>query len=81
MRQFKTIILFLSVLVLSAACQKDKYELDIPEAGVRLGFPVEGATLNLNDESVTSFTFSWDKVCEETRWFLVHLLIYWVIPY
>lgn len=64
MRQFKTIILFLSVLVLSAACQKDKYELDIPEAGVRLGFPVEGATLNLNDESVTSFTFSWDKVCE-----------------
>lgn len=64
MRQFKTIILFLSVLVLSAACQKDKYELNIPEAGVRLGFPVEGATLNLNDESVTSFTFSWDKVCE-----------------
>lgn len=52
------------MLVLSAACQKDKYELDIPEAGVRLGFPVEGATLNLNDESVTSFTFSWDKVCE-----------------
>ena len=49
MRQFKTIILFLSVLVLSAACQKDKYELDIPEAGVRLGFPVEVATLNIND--------------------------------
>ena len=31
MKQFKTIIFFLSVLVLSAACQKDKYELDIPE--------------------------------------------------
>lgn len=64
MKQMKTIIFFLSVLALSTACQKDKYELDIPEAGVRLGLPAEGAILNLNDESVTSFTFSWDKVCE-----------------
>ena len=42
MRQFKTIILFLSVLVLSAACQKDKYELNIPEAGVDLDFRLKG---------------------------------------
>jgi len=64
MKNIKVIIFFLSMLVLSTACQKDKYELDIPEAGVRLGSPTEGSILNLNDESVTSFTFSWDKVCE-----------------
>lgn len=64
MKQVKTITFFLLVLLLSTACHKDKYELNIPESGVSLTFPAEGAILNLNDNSTTSFTFSWDKICE-----------------
>lgn len=64
MKQIRTIIFFLSVMVLGVACREDEYELSIPESGVSLGLPTEGSLLNLNDESVTSFTFSWNGICE-----------------
>lgn len=64
MKQIKITVFSLLVLALLAACQEDKYELSIPESGVRLTSPVEGVALNLNDKSVTSVTFAWDEVCE-----------------
>lgn len=64
MKKIKTIILLSVVIALGSACQKDKYELSIPESGITLGAPSNGATLNLNDETVPSFAFSWDGTCE-----------------
>lgn len=64
MKQVKIIITLFLAVVAFTACQKDKYEVEIPEAGVLLKLPVEGDFLDLNNEEITTYTFSWDKICE-----------------
>ncbi len=63
MKYFRMLAL-LGVISSLTACQKEEYKTEIPESGVSLLLPAEGDMLDLNREEITSYTFSWDKICE-----------------
>lgn len=46
---------------------EDKYNTDIiiPMSGVYLNSPIEGASMDLNDDSKDSYEFAWDKASEQ----------------
>ena len=57
-------ILFILILILSSGCQRKVYELDIPESNISLESPDENAVLDLNNEEILSYTFSWNNSYE-----------------
>lgn len=53
-------------LLMFSGCEEDyKTDITIPMSGIYLSSPADGAAMDLNDESIDTYEFTWDKASEQ----------------
>lgn len=57
----KFLLYNLLIMIFFASCKESVYELNIPVSDIGLIAPLEGASINLDDVKIETYTFTWNK--------------------
>ncbi|MDR2564002.1 MAG: SusE domain-containing protein [Prevotellaceae bacterium] len=61
MKNLANILCFVSLLLLCSCRSNDIIEVEVPLSGIMLASPSDGIGINLNDNNVLEYTFTWDE--------------------
>jgi uncharacterized protein (TIGR02145 family) len=67
-------MLFVSLFLLFSCSNNDLIEIEVPLSGIMLASPSDGIEINLNDDNVPDYTFTWDEKSGTANYTLIFSL-------